>query len=283
MPLPAAEADPLPSQTSTKKAAPKGRSRKSIKGEEDENLLATANSTKSKIHPPPGSPVSMTINSPTMPHDMVPSDNGEPRIDAAGPSGSQGTSATAGPSKSRVKRRPTTPIEETYIPELHFNWDEAVSAGLYEDADLSEVVSLIKSTKPFWPITSADAALADSIRKRHPQKRIPAHESDDEFDDRVSSQYPRDPQLVGRTMEGDTEIHVLTRPRWQVRYIMAKAKLMLVEEENRMRRDQLKDWMEREGRMMKGEELGNLGAQGQAYAEMARENYKAMFGHYPQA
>lgn len=196
---------------------------------------------------------------------------------------SVGAGAIAGPSKARVKRHPTPPMEETYIPELQFNWDEAVAAGLYEDADLSEVVSLIKNTKPFWPITQADAALAESIRKRYPQKRIPANESDDEFDDRVSSQYPCDPQLVGRTLEGDTEVHVLTRPRWQVRYIMAKAKLMLVEEENRMRRDQLKDWMEREARMLKGEELGNLGAQGQAYAEMARENYKAMFGHYPQA
>ena len=265
-----------------KKPAGKGKSRKSIKAEEDDDAPSVS-STKTKAHLPPASPSAIQARSPVIPSDLLPSDNDEPRdTHPAGPSSQVGS--TAGPSKSRSKpRRPSTPVEETFIPELRFDWDEAVSAGLYEDADLSEVVSLIKNTKPFWPITAADAALADSIRKRYPQKRIPATDSDDEFDDRVSLQYPRDPQLVARTMEGETEVHVLTRPRWQVRYIMAKAKLMLVEEENRMRRDQLKEWMEREGRMMKGEELGMLGAQGQAYAEMARENYKAAYGHYPKA
>jgi hypothetical protein len=184
--------------------------------------------------------------------------------------------------EGRSRRPPSPTPEETYIPQLKFDWVEAAAAGLYQDIDLADVVTSIQQSEPWWYITPTDARLADSIRQRYPRPPTPPLEEDDDFDEGVSRTFPAETAVTG-IMETDTgeEVRVLTRPRWQVKYVMAKAKLMLVDEENKMRRAQLKDWQEREQLMMSGEEMTKLGPQGEAFAEVVREEYKRRYGHYP--
>lgn len=182
----------------------------------------------------------------------------------------------------RPQRPPSPSPEQSYIPQLKFDWAEAAAAGLYQDIDLADVMTSIQQSEPWWYITPTDARVADSIRQRYPRPPTPPHEEDDEFDEGVSRAYPAAPTVTG-VMDTGTgeEVRVLTRPRWQVKYIMAKAKLMLVDEENKMRRAQLKDWQEREQLMMDGEEMNKLGAQGEAFADVVREEYKRRYGRYP--
>jgi hypothetical protein len=166
-------------------------------------------------------------------------------------------------------------VSETFPPTLNFDWTEARSAGLYEDIDLADVMTSVHSSTPFWTITKRDVEALETIRRLYPQHPHPGPdepESEDEFDEGVSRNYPAVPETVAVAEEGGAEVRVLSRPRWQVKYVMAKAKLMLVEEENRMRRVQLRDWMEREEAMLQGKELRDLGPAGEAFAEIVRED-----------
>lgn len=45
------------------------------------------------------------------------------------------------------------------------------------------------------------------------------------------------------------DVPVMSRSRWQAKYVMAKAKLMLVDEENKMRREELAFWLAEEERI----------------------------------
>ena len=182
--------------------------------------------------------------------------------------------ASAGPSTLPPPIVRARHVSETLAPPLSYDWNQARLAGLYEDVDLTEVLNSITSNKSFWTISKRDEEALQAIRRIYPQSNRPNElESEDEFDEGVSKRYPTIPEPVA-LMSDDTgsEIRVLSRPRWQVKYVMAKAKLMLVEEENRMRREQLRDWMEREEAMNQGRELRDLGVAGKAFAEVVRED-----------
>ena len=109
-------------------------------------------------------------------------------------------------------------------PPSPVDWREAIEAGLYQDVDLAEALTRIEKDDPFWLVTDSDLHIATQIREK----------------------YPHDTSDPAKTYIPTSPIHPdeLPRPLWQVRYIMAKAKLMLLEEENRMRRTQLLELME---------------------------------------
>lgn len=93
---------------------------------------------------------------------------------------------------------------------------------------------------------------APSRRRGGPRGGKKPGSDSDEFDEGVSKRFPPDRTLEGYMTDpaGDTELPVMSRNRWQAKYIMAKAKLMLVEEENKMRRDELAFWTEYEDRVL---------------------------------
>ena len=93
---------------------------------------------------------------------------------------------------------------------------------------------------------------APSRRRGGPRGGKRPGSDSDEFDEGVSKRFPPDRTVEGYMTDpaGDAELPVMSRNRWQAKYIMAKAKLMLVEEENKMRRDELAFWMEYEDQVL---------------------------------
>lgn len=218
----------------------------------------------------------------------------QPRASEAGPSGlntvvnsnvpSPSAQSPALPSETKIdnpptassSRRPVKTIDPALLvpqqPVFQYDWNEASLSGLYEDSDLKEVIDNIRSSEPFWTVTPQDLLANEEIRRRFPHKPDLDIPSDDEFDDGVSLRYPPRPELIQVMEDQGTELRMLSRPRWQVKYVMAKAKLMLVEEENRMRRRQLKEWERMEEKMSRGEAtMADCGPFGQSYAEAVHE------------
>ncbi|ORY33368.1 hypothetical protein BCR39DRAFT_503895 [Naematelia encephala] len=112
----------------------------------------------------------------------------------------------------------------------------AADAELLQDPDLTEVVPRLRARQREWEIDALDKAALATVRSAFSQ----AAEVD--FDEGVSERWPSPVQSVGTVPDPDNPrklVDVVSRPRWQVRYIMAKAKLMLVDEENAMRRREL--------------------------------------------
>ena len=164
-----------------------------------------------------------------------------------------------------MTRRPLSSSEK-------FEWTPSSDADLLGDEDVAEVLPRLRRREPFWATTSEDHRLVKMIRDRHPRSghlnrinkdkkgrgndHVHEHDSDDSFDEGIGARYPirpqlerliQDPEKIGR------EAELMNRPKSQVRLIMAKAKLMLVEEENSMRRRELRDLMEMERMMALGE------------------------------
>jgi hypothetical protein len=133
---------------------------------------------------------------------------------------------------------------------------------LMEDEDLVDRVAPIRGREPFWATSESDLRAVEAIRKRHPHKNPnyfkgklqPAgDDSDDSFDEQVSGRYPVKPTLIDEIPDPETperNMAVLSRPRWQVKYMMAKAKFMLVTEENSMRREELRALIREEAELL---------------------------------
>ena len=147
------------------------------------------------------------------------------------------------------------PIHSRPADPLPYRWDEAERMGLQQDADITEVMRNLKNSVPFWEVTAEDIKAAQVIRARYPRVgHSPEEDVEDKFDEGVSKRFPAALEVTGSAPSPDepgVDLRVLSRPQWQVKYIMAKAKLMLVEEENRMRKDMLRDIMEMERALRK--------------------------------
>jgi hypothetical protein len=124
---------------------------------------------------------------------------------------------------------------------------------LMEDEDLMDRLPPIRGRVPFWSTSEADLKTVEAIRKRYPHRhamyvkgRIQMDDSDDDFDEGVSERYPAEGVVMDELMGEDGVVGIVSRPRWQVKYMMAKAKFMLVTEENTMRREELKALMREE-------------------------------------
>lgn len=134
---------------------------------------------------------------------------------------------------------------------------DGVREELLTDSDLFVVITRLEARGAIPGVTAEDEEavrhLRETINRSHPERRAVA-EADDIFDERVAGKVPPDPiELAHARYGGPTDtIPLLSRSRWQVRYIMAKAKLMLVEEENVMRRTELATLLEQERRLVEG-------------------------------
>lgn len=171
---------------------------------------------------------------------------------------------TEPPNKKKVKEPQTVLTQQPLTSEKKFEWTPSSDADLLEDEEVAEVLPRLRRREMFWSTTEEDHRLVKAVRDRHPRGGHKGkgrdEDSVDSFDEGVGARYPVQPGVVGMMADqdeagGGKEVDVMGRPRWQVRYIMGKAKLMLVEEENSMRRRELRDLMELERRMQAGERL----------------------------
>ncbi|ORX40550.1 hypothetical protein BD324DRAFT_647476 [Kockovaella imperatae] len=125
---------------------------------------------------------------------------------------------------------------------------------LMDDADLIDVLPRLRNRKRFWTITEDDEKVLAAIRSRYPRPPSDSREYDEEFDLGRSRDFPErcpeDIQSQAHEPPSDSQVIFMGRSQWQVRYIIAKAKLMLVEEENAMRKAQLMELMEQEAQLL---------------------------------
>lgn len=131
---------------------------------------------------------------------------------------------------------------------------------LAKDHDLEEVVMRVHGPDRVRYVaeTANEQSAMRYVRERRPgagKKRRVRRNKDgsdsDEFDEGASKRFPLERTIEGWMMDEarETEVPVMGRSRWQAKYIMAKAKLMLVDEENKMRRDELTFWLAEEARV----------------------------------
>ncbi|CAK9782408.1 hypothetical protein CC85DRAFT_279850 [Cutaneotrichosporon oleaginosum] len=132
---------------------------------------------------------------------------------------------------------------------------------LAKDDDLAEVIVRLRSRDRvhFKPANAEEEAAMRYMRETRPggaparnrRGRKNAVSDSDEFDEGAGKKYPNKRKVEGYLIDqGDNEVPMMSRSRWQAKYVMAKAKLMLVDEENKMRRDELAFWEAEEARTM---------------------------------
>ena len=118
---------------------------------------------------------------------------------------------------------------------------------LMEDPDLSDVIPRLRARQRFWTTTDDDERILAEVRARFPRARRGAK---DDFDLGRADEYPEHCQDESEARDADGKVTLVGRSQWQVRYIVAKAKLMLVEEENAMRKQQLLELMDQETKLV---------------------------------
>ena len=118
-------------------------------------------------------------------------------------------------------------------------------AELLVDEDMVEVLERLRKRETFWVYSDDDDDAVATLRSTYPRPTLTAEPDpyEDGFDEGVSSVVPLHAKEEG-TMPNPEDprelLSVVGRSKWQVKYVMAKAKLMLVEEENLLRRRELK-------------------------------------------
>jgi hypothetical protein len=110
------------------------------------------------------------------------------------------------------------------------------------DDDIAEVLPRLR-TRAMLELSEDDEPAIQEIRTRYP-RRSPFAIDDSVFDEGVSIDAPLVPETIPHPT--DHMASITGRSKWQVKYLMAKAKLMLVEEENLLRRRELLDLQKRE-------------------------------------
>ncbi|BEI94664.1 uncharacterized protein CcaverHIS019_0702450 [Cutaneotrichosporon cavernicola] len=139
---------------------------------------------------------------------------------------------------------------------------------LAKDDDLAEVIVRLRSRDRihYKAENAEEEASVRYMRETRPggaparnrRGRKNAASDSDEFDEGAGKKYPNKRKVDGYLIDqGDNEVPLMSRSRWQAKYVMAKAKLMLVDEENKMRREELLYWEEEEKRMMAQLGLGS--------------------------
>lgn len=131
---------------------------------------------------------------------------------------------------------------------------------LMQDPEIANVLPTIRGRAgmQFWVPSNDDLAAVKIIRDTYPRKGRSKRkragsgsrgdpmqvdgESGDSFDEGAGDNFVDDPGPMGNIQDPTTgeTLSVLDRSRWQVKYITAKVKLMLVEEENNMRKEDLR-------------------------------------------
>lgn len=132
---------------------------------------------------------------------------------------------------------------------------------LAKDDDLAEVIVRLRSRDRinYRPENAEEEAAVRFMRESRPggapaksrRGRRNAGSDSDEFDEGAGKRYPLERTVEGYMLDqADNEVPLMSRSRWQAKYVMAKAKLMLVDEENKMRRDELAFWEQEEARSL---------------------------------
>lgn len=132
---------------------------------------------------------------------------------------------------------------------------------LAKDDDLAEVVVRLRSRDRilYRAENAEEEAAVRFMRESRPggapaksrRGRRNAGSDSDEFDEGAGKRYPLERKVEGYMLDAaDNEVPLMSRSRWQAKYVMAKAKLMLVDEENKMRRDELVFWEREEARSL---------------------------------
>lgn len=198
--------------------------------------------------------------SPTEPSASVPVSVPMTEIAPAAPSGSaSGSGKTARPRKpSRKDRKPVhangaastsasasaLAIPSQPLPD-HSAFFHPDVESLSTDVDLGSVLPRLRQRDQFWTESDDDQPALDLVRERRLRmKRSPPPYPDDIEYDSLDEEIPAmgSPRMVAETTlpeDPTTPLPVMSRTKWQARYMMSKAKVMLLSEENEMRRRDL--------------------------------------------
>lgn len=123
---------------------------------------------------------------------------------------------------------------------------------LATDVDLGSVLPRLVRRQKFWQDSDDDEPALDLVReKRRRLKGTPPYRADgDDYDSLDEDMPPIGSQrVVAETALPEhpgAVMPVLSRTRWQARYMMSKAKIMLLSEENDMRRKELESTLREE-------------------------------------
>jgi hypothetical protein len=123
---------------------------------------------------------------------------------------------------------------------------------LNNDEDLSSVLPRLFGRHTFWEGSDDDEPALDLIRdiRTRDRRPPPAGVTEEEYDSLDEMIPPIGPvRVIGETEHPDGSemaVPVMSRSRCQARFMMAKAKVMLLAEENEMRRKELEATMNEE-------------------------------------
>ncbi len=167
---------------------------------------------------------------------------------------------TEPPNKKKPKDPPSALTQRPLPAAEQAEWMRSNDLDLIEDEEVAEVLPRVRRREMFWTTSEDDERLVKMVRDRYPRglgklKGRAEDGSEDSFDEGVGGRCDLGPKVENLMTdpEDGKEVELMTRPGWQIKFIMAKAKLMLVEEENAMRRRELAELMVLERKMQTGE------------------------------
>ncbi|WVW86250.1 hypothetical protein I302_108292 [Kwoniella bestiolae CBS 10118] len=170
-------------------------------------------------------------------------------------------SSSTQPSKSKGKSKSRhPPIVSTPLTRAPLGAPPPTDEDLMLDEDLAEVLPRIRARDQLNP-TIEEVEVLSYLRSIFPRETLdPKDPTPDSLDDPPPElAIPEEAQLLQSIPDPELpggELDLLGRSEWQARYIMIKARLMLVEEENNMRRMELAREFERDGMAVDVEGLG---------------------------
>jgi hypothetical protein len=120
------------------------------------------------------------------------------------------------------------------------------------DVDLAAELPRLCARTAFWVESDDDEPALDLVREYRARERAspPYRAGEEDYDSLDEEMPPIHPErVVAETTHPDDNcviLPVLSRSNWQARYMMGKAKVMLLSEENDMRRRELMAALEEE-------------------------------------
>ncbi|OCF77388.1 hypothetical protein I204_01376 [Kwoniella mangroviensis CBS 8886] len=172
------------------------------------------------------------------------------------PTPSQSGKSSKGKSKSRHP-----PIVSTPLTRARLGVPPPSDEDLLLDEDLAEVLPRKRNRDHLNP-TTEEIEVLSYLRSIFPREALdPKDPTPDSLDDPPAELgIPEEAQLLQSVPDPDLpggELDLLGRSEWQARYIMIKARLMLVEEENNMRRLELVREFQKDGHPVDAEQIVN--------------------------
>jgi hypothetical protein len=170
----------------------------------------------------------------------------------------------AKPRRSRAKTQKDKPVAQaSFQPEtrlLNFALPLATTSSFYNpgmadlgtDEDLSSVLPRLFDRQTFWQGSDDDEPALNLVRDvRARERQGPPYGVEEEEYDSLDEMIPpvSNVRVVGETGHpdgSDTVVPVMSRSKYHARFMMAKAKVMLLAEENEMRRKELESTMREE-------------------------------------